>query len=104
MRIRFPSKVKVATTVASSTLFFASLRVFAIEADPAPAIRGSLGVSLEDLSLDNHLGQLVFLLNGACALTFGLVACLARTARRDNPSRNRNHSAKLSAGISPASH
>lgn len=50
------------------------LEVPAVEDDPASAVRGSLGVSLENLSLKNNPGRLVFLLNGGFALLFGAVA------------------------------
>ena len=43
------------------------LEMHAVEADPASAVRGSLGVSLENLGLSNDLGKLVFLLNGGFA-------------------------------------
>jgi hypothetical protein len=49
----------------------------AVEADPASTLRGSLGVPLEDLSLSNSLGKLVFLENGGFALLFGTFACFA---------------------------
>jgi hypothetical protein len=38
------------------------LEVLAVEADPASGVRGSLGVSLENISLSNNLGKLVFLI------------------------------------------
>jgi hypothetical protein len=60
-----------------------------VEADPASAVRGSLGVSIEDLSLSNHLGELVFLLNGGFALLFGAFACFA--AARHEPNRDHGH-------------
>jgi hypothetical protein len=44
--------------------------------DAASAVRGSLGGSLEDLSLSDNLGQHAFFLNGGFALLFGLLALI----------------------------
>jgi hypothetical protein len=65
------------------------LEVPAVEADPASAVRGSLGDSLENLGLSNNFGKLVFLLNGGFALLSGAFACFAvarhpREAIRDH--------------------
>jgi hypothetical protein len=57
----------------------------AVAADPAAAVRGSLGVSLENLSLGNNLGKFVFLLNGGFALLFGAFACFAAARDRRQP-------------------
>jgi hypothetical protein len=54
-------------------------------ADPASAVRGSLGFSLEDLSLSGNLGRQSLLLNGGFALLFGLLAVILgrrRSSRR----------------------
>jgi hypothetical protein len=80
---------------ALTAFFFAALMVSGVasaqvEADPASAVRGSLGVSLENLSLSNRLGELVFLLNGGFALLFGALACFA-AARRNEPNRDHGH-------------
>jgi len=73
-----------------------------VEADPASAVRGSLGVSLEYLSLSNHLGELVFLLNGGFALLFAAFACFA-AARRHGPNRDHGHFSDWRAGNSVTS-
>jgi hypothetical protein len=70
------------------------LEVHAVEADPASAVRGSLGVSLENLSLSNDLGKLVFLLNGGFALLSAALTCFAvarhhrEPIHEDDPSRD----------------
>ena len=56
--------------------------------DSASAVRGSLGVSLENLSLKDNLGKLVFLLNGGFALLSGAVACFAVTRHHREPIRD----------------
>jgi len=44
--------------------------------DPATVVRGSLGVSLEDLGINSAIGELSFYLNGGLALLFGALAAL----------------------------
>jgi hypothetical protein len=56
----------------------------ASEVDPASAIRGSLGVSLDDLGIG--AGATVFLLNLGCALVFAAI-CIA--VRRADPGAKR---------------
>jgi hypothetical protein len=63
------------------------LEVPAVESDPASAVEGSLGVSLENLSLSTDLGKLVFFLNGGFALLFGAV-CFALARRHHEPIRD----------------
>jgi hypothetical protein len=46
----------------------------AADIDPASAVRGSLGVSIEDLSLDARVGAAVFFLNAGCLLLFAAIA------------------------------
>ena len=58
----------------------------ASESDPASAIRGSLGVSIEDLVFSHGAGATVFLLNAGFALAFAAI-CLA--ARRANSRKSR---------------
>jgi hypothetical protein len=53
------------------------------EIDPASAVRGSLGASLDELAFGNGAGPSVFLLNAGFALLFGAVALRAR--RRKSP-------------------
>ena len=74
------------------------LGVTTVEADPASAVRGSLGVSLEDLSLSNKLGKLVFLLNGGFALLFGAFACFAAARRHREPTRDHDPLGNWSSG------
>ena len=48
------------------------------ETDLASAVRGSLGVSLDELVFGNGAGAAVFLLNAGFALVFAAVAIRAR--------------------------
>jgi hypothetical protein len=57
------------------------------EVDPASAVRGSLGVSVDELVLGGGAGAAVFLLNAGFALMFAAVAI---GARRRNPRRGRH--------------
>ena len=79
------------------------LEVPAVEADPASALRGSLGVSLENLSLSNNLGKLVFLLNGGFALLSGAIACFAVTRHHREPIRDHDRFGDLKSGNSVTS-
>jgi len=54
----------------------------ASQIDPESAVRGSLGVPLEELSLSNQFGALLFLLNGAFLLLYGLIALVILARRR----------------------
>lgn len=74
----------------------------AVEADPASAVRGSLGVSLENLSLKNNLGKLVFLLNGGFALLWG-AACFAVARLNREPIRDHDHLGDWRSGNSVTS-
>jgi hypothetical protein len=57
------------------------------EIDPSSAVRGSLGASLDDFSLGNHLGALTFVLNGGFALLCGAFAVIVVARRRQNRKR-----------------
>jgi hypothetical protein len=80
-----------------------ALEVPAVEADPASAVRGSLGVSLENLSLSNNLGKLVFLLNGGFTLLFGAFACFAAARYHREPIRDHDPLADWRSGNSVTS-
>jgi hypothetical protein len=68
-------------------------------ADPASAVRGSLGTPLKELSLENSTGALTLILNGAFVLFAAVWALLltrshrtrtrrsARTSLRPSPER-----------------
>ena len=56
----------------------------ASEPDPASAVRGSLGVSLDDLSFGHAAGATVFLLNAGFVLLFAAV-CIAVRRRDSKP-------------------
>jgi hypothetical protein len=79
------------------------LEVPAVEADFASAVQGSLGVSLEDLSLSNNLGKLAFLLNGGFALLFGAFACFAAARHHREPIRDHDPLGDWSSGNSVTS-
>ena len=83
----------------SSAAPYHELKEPAVEADPASAVRGSLGVSLENLSLSNDLGKLVFLLNGGFALLYGALACFAVARYHREPIRDHDHFGDWSRGI-----
>src|ERR1700722_7701007 len=79
----------VTCVVASATvaLLFAEINVPGATAiDPTSAVRGSLGASLGDLSLDDNFGRLSLLLNVGCPLLFGPFASLAVARRHRDPS------------------
>jgi hypothetical protein len=48
----------------------------AAQIDAASAVRGSLGISAEDLMLSSGSGAAVFLLNAGCALLFAAFALM----------------------------
>ena len=54
------------------------------ESDPASAVRGSLGVSLDDLAFGHGAGATVFLLNAGFVLLFAAV-CIAARCRDSKP-------------------
>jgi hypothetical protein len=86
MRIHLQSVAACAVVLAAVALLSAEIKVPAVGIDDsASAVRGSLGVPLEDLSLSNDLGELSFLLNGGFALLAGAFACFAAVKRRREP-------------------
>jgi hypothetical protein len=79
MRLHFHTAVPAAFT------FVGLIRALgapasASEVDPASAVRGSLGVSIEDLALSHGAGASVFLLNAGFALLFAALAIASRRA------------------------
>src|SRR5271168_3141736 len=75
----------------SSAAPYYELKEPAVEADPASAVRGSLGVSLENIGLGNNLGDLAFVLNGGFALLSCAIACFAVATRHREPIHDRDH-------------
>jgi hypothetical protein len=60
--------------------------------DPAASVRGSLGVSLEDLGINSTIGELSLYLNGGLAVLSGALATLLVRANR-----RKSHGAKQAA-------
>ena len=87
----------------SSGVPYYESKVPAVDADPATAVRGSLGVSLENLSLSNNLGKLVFLLNGGFALLAGAIACFAVNRHPREPIRDHDRFGDWRSGDSVTS-
>ena len=85
--------------VAASFMAFSTAQA-SVEADPASAVRGSLGVSLDNLRLSDNFGELAFLLNGGCALLFGAVALSVVASRHRKPVRDHGHLDDLRSGDS----
>ena len=86
MRISLQSVVTRAVLLAAVALLFVEINVPAVGIDhSASAVRGSLGVSLEELGLNNNLGEFSFLLNGGFALLSGAFAYFAVAKRRREP-------------------
>jgi hypothetical protein len=75
MRLHFHTAVPAAITLVGLVSAL-SAPASASEADPASAIRGSLGVSLDDLAFSSGAGATVFLMNAGFALLFAAV-CIA---------------------------
>jgi hypothetical protein len=92
MRLHVRSVVACAIASVTVALLFAEINVPGASAiDPTSAVRGSLGASLGDLSLDDNSGRLSLLLNGGCALLFGAIASLAVARRHRDPLGNRRY-------------
>jgi hypothetical protein len=75
MRLHFHKAVPAAITLVGLVSAL-SAPASASEADPGSAIRGSLGVSLDDLAFGSGAGATVFLMNAGFALLFAAV-CIA---------------------------
>jgi hypothetical protein len=92
MRVHLQSVVICAVLLAAVALLFVEIKVPAVGIDDsASAVRGSLGVSLEDLSLNNNPGEFSFLLNGGFALLSGAFVCFAVAKRRREPMGGLDH-------------
>jgi hypothetical protein len=78
MRLHLQSIVASATALIGLAVAHSSQA--AAQIDAASAVRGSLGMSAEDLVLGSSGGASVFLLNAGCALLFGAFALMARRA------------------------
>jgi hypothetical protein len=86
MRIHLQWVVTFAVVLSSVALLFGEIKVPAVEIDDsASAVRGSLGLSLEELSLNNDLGESSYFLNCGFALLSGASACFAVARRRRKP-------------------
>jgi hypothetical protein len=101
MRHHLQSVVTAAIASATVILLFAEINVpGATAADPTSALRGSLGVSLDDLSLSSNFGRVSLLLNGGFALLFGAFASLAVARRRRRPINKRQQTTDDRSGQS----
>lgn len=104
MRIHLPSVASCAVILTAVVLLFAEIKLPAVGIDDsASTVEGSLGVSVEELSLNNDLGKLSFLLNGGFALLFGAFAGFAVANRRREPTRGDEHRGHRRSGDSVAS-
>jgi hypothetical protein len=72
MRSKVQLIISVVVLAAMGLLLVAAFSASGSVADPASAVRGSLGTSLEDLGVDNGAGALTLILNGAFALLAGV--------------------------------
>jgi hypothetical protein len=81
MRLHLRSIAAIAVS-AGVVLLLVAFKIPAAEIDPASAFRGSLGVSLDDLSLTDYFARVSFLLDGGFALLFGALAGFAFVSRR----------------------
>ncbi|HEX4860064.1 MAG TPA: hypothetical protein VFV07_02425 [Rhizomicrobium sp.] len=84
MRLHFYTAVPAAVALVGLVSAL-SAPASASEPDPASGIRGSLGVSLDDLVFSHGAGATVFLLNGGFALLFAAVCIAVRS--KDSKSR-----------------
>jgi hypothetical protein len=87
MRLHFHAAVPAAVSLVGLVSAL-SARASASESDSASAVRGSLGVSLDDLLLSNGAGATVFLLNAGFALLFAAV-CVAVRRKDSKPKGTR---------------
>ena len=87
MRLHFYTAVPAAITLVGLVSALSAPASASEETDPASAIRGSLGVSLDDLAFSNGAGATVFLMNAGFVLLFAAIAIAVRRAG----SRKRGH-------------
>jgi hypothetical protein len=92
--MRRQMSVQAAGAIALAAIGFLILNVHtsaAAEAiDSSTAVRGSLGVSLEDLAIHSHIGDLTLYLNGGLALLCVAIAAIvarSRTRKRNGARR-----------------
>jgi uncharacterized membrane protein len=81
MRLHIHTAVPAALTLVGWVSAL-SAHASASEVDPASAVRGSLGVSIDDLALSSGAGASVFLLNAGFFLLFAAICVAVRRARR----------------------
>jgi hypothetical protein len=98
MRTHLQSSATCAAVLAAVAVIFVEIKAPAAEIDPASAVRGSLGVPIQDLSLSNNLGESELLMNGGFALLTGAAACFAIAGHRRRPTSNHDR-----PGNSPSS-
>jgi hypothetical protein len=84
MRLHFHTAVPAVLTLVGLVSAL-SAPASASESDPASGIRGSLGVSLDDLAFGHGAGATVFLLNAGFLLLFAAVCIAVR--RKDSKSK-----------------
>lgn len=80
MRLHFHTAVPAAFTFVG-LICALSAPASASEVDLASAVRGSLGVPIEDLALSHGAGASVFLLNGGFVLLFAALAIALRRGK-----------------------
>jgi hypothetical protein len=104
MRIHLQAVVTCAVLLAAIALLFVEVKVPTVGIDDfGSAVRGALGVSLEDLSLNHNPGEFSFLLNGGFALLCGAFACFTAAKRRHEPMSGYDHQDHWRSGDSAAS-
>jgi hypothetical protein len=94
MRLHFHTVVPAAVTLVGWVSAL-SAPASAGESDSASAVRGSLGVSLDDLLLSNGAGATVFLLNAGFVLLFAAICIAVR--RKDSKPRGKHLSFRASS-------
>jgi hypothetical protein len=77
-----PAAVLIGMALCSQAL---AAEAWANQIDAASAVRGSLGVSAEDLILSSSGGACVFILNAGCAVLFGIFVVIARRRGARHP-------------------